>query len=636
MSTVFNEDTQYLSIGGLPYVGGKIYIGVVDTDPVKNPVTIYGDRGLTTPIANPQPIDATGRASAKIWVDGKYSLQINDVDGAQVFQDLDRGENTNNIPIIGLSNVSGGNTITANASPVLTAYVDRALYPFKAQQTVTGPTTLNIDGVGAKPIVQNNDIPLGAGGIRTDDNVWVSYSAENDNFAIVNQKTNLVGYRSIASNDTLDANDLGFLIDCTNDLTLALTAAATLGAGFSFFVKANGGIVTIDPNGAQTIDGEATLELFDGQYAEITCDGTNFHTVMLPKSELRYRATSAATTVEPSDLGRLIDCTARTVLTLNSAATLGIGFFFWVKGNGGSVGINPNGSETIDGLATKAIASGSSTLIVCDGFNFHTATTATAAWPGQFFGLNTSNGADPDHDVNVALGQASSDDVLAANIVTMNLLTSAGKKIDASWVVGGNVGGLDTGTVANNSWYHIFLIMRTDTGVVDVLISLSPTSPTMPTGYDKKRRIGSVLTDGSANIIGYTQTGDEFLWDTPILDINVTFPPNTAVTRTLSIPTGINVLWSGVASLDDPSIAVTSYAYISPLTTDDDAAILTNSQVHCVFTGATSIATNSGSSPLEIRTNNSAQVRTRISLQDPALVFSMNTIGWVDTRGREF
>ena len=280
MPAVFNEDTQFVSDGGIPLVGGKIYIGDVDQDPVANPKSIFSDREFTSALANPQTIDATGRSTNKIWVDGKYSLQINDINGAQVFQDLDRGANSTSLGIVNLSSVIGGNTITAVASPVITSYTDKLFYIFTAAQTNTGAATLNIDSIGAKAIVQNNGLALGAGRIRTDDNVVVCYNATNDNFAIVNQKTNLIGYRATAVGDNVDPEDLGFVIDCTAALTLTTTAAATLGAGCSFYVKANGGTVTIDPNGTETIDGDLTALVPNGTKVLVTCDGTNFHMSM--------------------------------------------------------------------------------------------------------------------------------------------------------------------------------------------------------------------------------------------------------------------------------------------------------------------------------------------------------------------
>jgi hypothetical protein len=52
----------------------------------------------------------------------------------------------------------------------------------------------------------------------------------------------------------------------------------------------------------------------------------------------------------------------------------------------------------------------------------------------------------------------------------MNLSTAISKTTSA-WAVGSGNGGIDTGAVAINTWYHVYLIKRPDTGVVDVLFS---------------------------------------------------------------------------------------------------------------------------------------------------------------------
>src|SRR5262245_34964660 len=136
----------------------------------------------------------------------------------------------------------------------------------------------------------------------------------------------------------------------------------------------------------------------------------------------------------------------------------------------------------------------------------------------------------------VAVGQAASDD----NAQLMDL-TAALTKTTAVWQAGSGNGGLDTGALPNNTWYHAFLIRRPDTGAVDALLSLSPTAPTMPANYTQKRRIGSLLTTGSAQITDFVQRGDLFLWDTPVVDANLTNPGSNAVLRTLTVPTGVVV-----------------------------------------------------------------------------------------------
>ena len=79
---------------------------------------------------------------------------------------------------------------------------------------------------------------------------------------------------------TVVAGDLGTIINCTSGtFTIALDAAATLGAGFNCWIWNTGtGTITIDPSGAETIDGLTTLVLRRGEGTQIVCDGTNWQT----------------------------------------------------------------------------------------------------------------------------------------------------------------------------------------------------------------------------------------------------------------------------------------------------------------------------------------------------------------------
>lgn len=115
---------------------------------------------------------------------------------------------------------------------------------------------------------------------------------------------------------------------------------------------------------------------------------------------------------------------------------------------------------------------------------------------GYVTGLEVSLDTDTDHDVNVTAGEAR-DDADSENIVLSSEIT---KQIDAAWAVGDDAGGLDTGSVAASTTYYVWLIKRTDTGIVDVLFSASNSAPTMPSNYDKKRLFARLKTDGDSNI----------------------------------------------------------------------------------------------------------------------------------------
>ena len=69
--------------------------------------------------------------------------------------------------------------------------------------------------------------------------------------------------------------------------------------------------------------------------------------------------------------------------------------------------------------------------------------------------------------------------------------------------------GLDSGSLANATFYAVYAI-DDSTGFNSVagMISINTTSPLMPAGYDMWRRVGWVLTDGSAEFLLFWQYGN--------------------------------------------------------------------------------------------------------------------------------
>lgn len=64
-------------------------------------------------------------------------------------------------------------------------------------------------------------------------------------------------------------------------------------------------------------------------------------------------------------------------------------------------------------------------------------------------------------------------------------------------------GGLDTGSESANTHYYLWLISKADGADPAAMISASSSSPTMPSLYTKKQRVGTFRNDGSSNIIPY-------------------------------------------------------------------------------------------------------------------------------------
>jgi hypothetical protein len=160
---------------------------------------------------------------------------------------------------------------------------------------------------------------------------------------------------------TLGAGDSGKTI-IVNKATAVLgniAAAATLGTSWMAILKNIGaGTLTLDPNGAETIDGVGTLSLTKGQSAVIASNGTEIRSLFLGGASGAVTTKTATYTVTAGDAGGLIkaDATAGAMtINLPAASDVGSGFEVTIKKTDASrsaVTIDPFAAETIDGAAT--------------------------------------------------------------------------------------------------------------------------------------------------------------------------------------------------------------------------------------------------------------------------------------------
>lgn len=247
---------------------------------------------------------------------------------------------------------------------------------------------------------------------------------------------------------------------------------------------------------------------------------------------------------------------------------------------------------------------------------------------GQIYGLTLSNNVtDPTNDIDIAVGSA----VDSAGVFSMPLASGLTKRLDAAWVVGTNQGGLDTGVIANTT-YHMYLIRRPDTGVVDVCFSASASAPTtggaIPAAYTQYRRIGSIIRS-AGSILGFVQYGNDFYLTTPILDINSTNPGIAAVTRSLTVPGGIVVRANIIVALTNSGATGPTSVYISTLAVADLAPTLdqvgniSNASGRAIYT----------TSQIQVYTGTASQIRSRLTFSDANTVLRIQTMGWTDTRG---
>lgn len=444
-----------------------------------------------------------------------------------------------------LVGVSGGDTITANGSPPVTAYQTGSNYRFKAVATnTTTNVTINIDSVGAIPLKRNDGLPVGIGGIAAGEVIEFTYDGTN-----------------------------GIITSTSNSLADGGTAGSSRASGLNNILPSQSG-----KNGY-------ILSTTTSNYASTTrARASNVATIGI------------ATTPVPS-VG-------------DQVAVSGL-----PAGYNGTVVVTAAGVNTISyyssGLdeATTADTSGSIVNYVVDF--------VPPVLRGYLSGLRLSTvGASTTMSISPGVAADSS------NVVAINL-QSAIAKTTSSWTVGNNQGGLDTGVISNTTWYYFYLIRRPDTGVVDVIFSTNPTTPTLPANYTQYRYIGANFTNASAQWTVVTQYGDEFYLSTPVADFNGA-GSTTAALLTVSVPRGRKMK----AFFNVVTIGGGQATYLSDPANADLAVSVT---VAPGFSAGGLAAANNGGQA-SCWTNTSAQIRHR---EFNTNTFEIVTIGWLDLRDKE-
>lgn len=249
-------------------------------------------------------------------------------------------------------------------------------------------------------------------------------------------------------------------------------------------------------------------------------------------------------------------------------------------------------------------------------------TALAGATIGVIQGLVPTNDVDADHDIDFGTG-----DAVSSTGVILQVTVALVKQIDATWVPGTGVGGnfvdvFPSPGVQANQVYHLFIIRKDSDGSLDAGFDTSVVAANIPVGYTAFKRIGSVLTDVSANIDSFSAFetaggGLEVLFLDPPLDVDA-LTSLTAVSRTLSVPTGIKVEARMNIFVDE---AIT---YFSALDVNDEAPSITAAPLATIGDVA------EGQALIFVRTNTAAQIRERSGTAGRAVRIA--TLGWTDAR----
>lgn len=206
----------------------------------------------------------------------------------------------------------------------------------------------------------------------------------------------------------------------------------------------------------------------------------------------------------------------------------------------------------------------------------------------------------------------------STNVVVMRLGSAMTKSTAGTWVAGSGNNGMGQGlTIANNTWYHVFLILVA--GVADVYLDTSFTAANKPTGTTHFKRIGSVKTNGSAQIIDFIQDRNRIRWVAATTDFNSS-PLTSPIT--VNVPTGLSVLWDGNAS-------VTNSAGLFYQAVFYDFGVTTSATF--VTVSAAGTATNVNLNQImQVKTSTTATIVTSAS-GTPGAAIQVYTSGWTDT-----
>lgn len=235
-------------------------------------------------------------------------------------------------------------------------------------------------------------------------------------------------------------------------------------------------------------------------------------------------------------------------------------------------------------------------------------------------GLEISNAADSDHDITIDAGAA----VSKTKSGILSLPSSITKQIDVAWVAGDNAGGLFSGTVAADTTYHVFIIEKDSDGSIDAGFDTSLTASNIPSGYTNYRRVGSVFTNSSSNIVNFTQSGDYFEIKEFSRDVNDSTGGTAGVLAALPVPTGLSTIKANILFELIGNNSVSAWVQ-SPSATNTAPSV---TKRNLVIASGDSLSATERLVPVD----SSGQVRYRASATPSSGSVNIFTLGWFDGR----
>lgn len=243
----------------------------------------------------------------------------------------------------------------------------------------------------------------------------------------------------------------------------------------------------------------------------------------------------------------------------------------------------------------------------------------------------SNNGSDSDHDIDITAGNAT-------DSTGAYYLTSAAATTSIDVAIGTGNGGFPSAlTLSADTWYHLFIVSEADgtnpkfgfdTSITATNVLADWTAQAAGT-YTLYRRLGSVLTDVSSNILAFNHVGDKFMWTAPIADYDTSgADPDLTSTPTsisLSVPPGVAV----ESILQVRKTQNANYrAYIYPTFRTTPTIDISFGTFSNVFGGSSDDEVTSAE--LNVLTNTSQNVNAAVN--SGAHGIHIFTLGWTDYR----
>lgn len=174
-----------------------------------------------------------------------------------------------------------------------------------------------------------------------------------------------------SGNYTIVVADRGEFFRFTATATATLPSVADAGTGFPVAIAnvSAGDVVTVDP-GADTIDGTSSLVVRPSESALLTCNGTEWKSIVTHYAGLgRYALEKSGNyTIAIGDVGCFVVFTASATATLPSIANAGTGFPIAIYNSHATADVTVDpGADTINGAGSLTVGPGGAALLTSNG-----------------------------------------------------------------------------------------------------------------------------------------------------------------------------------------------------------------------------------------------------------------------------